>query len=80
MGFYDLYVTRRETRDGEWGFPVNLGSTVNSEFGDVCPTVSPDGRWLYFCDFPSSISQGGHGKTDIWKVPILQWPESKGTQ
>jgi len=80
MGFYDLYVTHRETKDGEWGFPVNLGPTVNSEFGDVCPTVSPDGRWLYFCDFPSSIRPGGHGKTDIWRVPILQWPESKGAQ
>jgi len=74
MGFYDLYVTHRETRDSEWGFPVNLGSTVNSEFGDICPTVSPDDRCLYFCDFPSSIRPGGHGNTDIWRVPILQWP------
>jgi Tol biopolymer transport system component/tetratricopeptide (TPR) repeat protein len=74
MGFYDLYVTHRKTKDGEWDFPVNLGPAVNTEFGEVCPTVSPDGRWLYFCDFPLHVRPGGHGKTDIWKTPILQWP------
>lgn len=74
MGFYDLYVTHRQTKDREWGLPVNLGSTINTEFGEVCPTISPDGRWLYFCDFPLHARPGGYGKTDIWKARVIQWP------
>jgi hypothetical protein len=45
-GGYDLWVAHRGP-DG-WRAPVNLGPTVNSEFNDYGPAVTPDGTTLYF--------------------------------
>jgi hypothetical protein len=45
------------------GEPVNLGSTVNSEFEEWGPSISADGLSLYF----SSRRPGGLGLSDIWK-------------
>ena len=56
-GGHDLYVSRRETPDAEWGTPVNLGSTVNSSADDWGPSLSPNGLELYF----TSKRSGGHG-------------------
>src|SRR6187401_3205435 len=30
FGGEDIYVSRRETRDGEWGLAVNLGPMINT--------------------------------------------------
>jgi hypothetical protein len=43
----DLYITTRGA-GGEWTAPRNLGPSVNSRATELCPIVSPDGRWLYF--------------------------------
>lgn len=43
----DLYVSFRK-KDGSWAPAVNLGSGVNSDSLDYCPSVSPDGRVLFF--------------------------------
>ena len=34
--------------DGSWGKPMNLGKAVNSEAADLRPSVTPDGRFLFF--------------------------------
>ena len=34
--------------DGGWTDPVNLGPGVNSNYGESCPTLSADGRFLFF--------------------------------
>ena len=46
LGGFDLYVARRE--GARWGTPRNLGPTVNSPAHEYDPTLSPDGRSLYF--------------------------------
>ena len=62
-GGHDLYVSRRETPDAEWGTPVNLGPTVNSSADDWGPSLSHNGLELYF----TSKRPGGHGGfSDIW--------------
>jgi hypothetical protein len=45
-GSGDLYVSHR--RGGEWSAPVNLGPAVNSSHDEFHPTLSRDGRTLYF--------------------------------
>ncbi|MHC4436795.1 MAG: LamG-like jellyroll fold domain-containing protein [Planctomycetota bacterium] len=45
----DLWVTTRDTKDDEWGTPVNLGSTVNSAYNEWEPSISADGLSLFFC-------------------------------
>ncbi|MGD8500599.1 MAG: hypothetical protein PVJ86_08115, partial [Phycisphaerales bacterium] len=66
-GDWDLWVTRRETTQDDWGEPVNLGPGVNSSSWDCAPSVSADGSTLVFW----SIRPGGYGASDIWQVPIL---------
>jgi hypothetical protein len=64
----DLWVTRRATVSDAWGLPVNLGPRVNlSAADDACPSISADGRTLYF----TSNRPGGYGGYDLWKVSII---------
>jgi Tol biopolymer transport system component len=43
----DLYVSFKE-QDGTWAKPINLGIAVNSNFSEFVPTISPDGKYLFF--------------------------------
>jgi len=65
---FDIWVTRRATIDDDWGVPVNLGSIVNSPIGEGTPSLSADGRTLFFALNPSGwfVSLD----SDIWQSPI----------
>jgi len=62
QGLYDIWVTTRETKDDEWGTPMNLGPPVNSSTWDGGACISADGLELYY----SSMRSGGYGDWDIW--------------
>ncbi len=47
LGGGDIYVAF-PAEDGGWSKPVNLGPGVNSEFGESCPSLSADGKYLFF--------------------------------
>ena len=47
IGDGDLYVSFR-TPDGAWTPPKNMGPAINSDKRDFCPTVTPDGKYLFF--------------------------------
>ena len=64
-GRNDLWVAKRATTSDPWGEPVNLGPTINSSMSDGAPSISSDGRMLFFSDY-SSPRPGGYGGTDIW--------------
>lgn len=59
-GSCDLYYVIKN--GNEWGKPKNLGKTVNSSSWDSQPSLSADGKTLYF----ASNRPGGFGKRDIW--------------
>ncbi len=61
-GGYDLYVTRRATRNSPWGPATNLGPKVNSVYDDGNLSVSSDGLELYF----ASNRPGGYGGDDLY--------------
>lgn len=61
-GSGDLYMTERNVF-GDWGIPVNLGSTINTPFEEASPFMSQDGKTLYF----SSVGHPGYGGFDIFK-------------
>jgi Tol biopolymer transport system component len=50
LGSMDLFVSLRAD-DGSWTEPVSLGSEVNSAASDFGPSVSPDGRFLFFSSY-----------------------------
>lgn len=59
-GSCDLYVSVRI--GDEWTKPKNLGPNVNSSEWESQPSLSADGRTLYFV----SDRRGGVGRRDIW--------------
>jgi glyoxylase-like metal-dependent hydrolase (beta-lactamase superfamily II) len=46
----DLWVCFRN-KDGNWGEAFNLGNAVNTPGTNFCPSLSPDGKYLFFCSF-----------------------------
>jgi len=47
FGSGDLYVSFK-TAEGGWTQAVNLGDAVNTEHLEFCPSVSRDGKYLFF--------------------------------
>lgn len=60
QGSCDLYSV--EKVGGEWQSPKNMGPKINSSSWDSQPSLSADGRLLFF----SSNRRGGVGGNDIW--------------
>jgi len=44
----DIYSASRRTARHQWSEPINLGPTVNSPASETRPSLSKDGRTLYF--------------------------------
>lgn len=59
-GSCDLYIAYK--LNGRWQRPKNMGRNVNSRAWDSQPSLSADGRILFF----SSNRKGGFGGNDIW--------------
>jgi Tol biopolymer transport system component len=62
IGGPDLYVTTRESPDAPWEPPQNLGPNVNSPAFDGQPSLSANGKTLYW----DSDRPDGFGDFDIW--------------
>lgn len=60
FGSCDLFITYKEGND--WLAPQNLGTNINSGEWESQPSLSADGRTLYFV----SDRRGSIGKRDIW--------------
>src|SRR5690606_30667553 len=60
MGRCDIYVSEKE--GDNWSKPINLGSPINTGGWESQPSLSADGRTLYFV----SDRSGGLGSYDIW--------------
>jgi len=61
-GSYDIWATTRKSTRDKWQRPVNLGRRVNSTDLDGGPSISADGRTLFF----QSYQPGEYGWIDIW--------------
>lgn len=60
FGSCDLYIAYRV--EGRWQRSTNMGKNVNSRSWESQPSLSADGRILFF----SSNRRGGYGGNDIW--------------
>jgi Tol biopolymer transport system component len=68
-GTLDLWITTRSDISdfSNWTSPTNLGSTVNSIYNDLTPTLAKDGLVLYFMsNRPSPWRPFGSGNFDVW--------------
>ncbi|MFC7000031.1 OmpA family protein [Rufibacter roseus] len=69
FGSCDLYISYRI--GDNWSKPRNMGKNVNTTAWDSQPSLSADGRTLYF----SSNRHGGQGAEDIW---VTRYQDDKG--
>ena len=60
VGRCDLYWSIR--RGDKWSTPQNMGKPINTTFRETQPSITADGRTLYF----ASDRPGGKGNHDIW--------------
>ncbi len=68
---WDMCLTSRKTKNIAWGKPVNLGPSVNTPYHEDGPSVSADGRTLYFCYYYVGTPRpGGYGGADLWQATI----------
>jgi len=61
FGRHDLYISFRN-KDGTWSDPRNLGSAINSETEDSCPSITPDGKYFFF----KTVKSGDLGYNPYW--------------
>lgn len=47
-GSSDMYISFKQP-DGSWGKAINFGDEINTEGEDGGGTVTPDGKYLFFC-------------------------------
>jgi len=50
-GFGDLDIYVSFNIEGKWSNPLNLGDKINTYSHEVAPSVSPDGKYLFFTTF-----------------------------
>lgn len=65
-GVEDIFVCHRSA-DGKWSSPKNIGSRINTSFQELCPSLSADGKTLYF----STNGRKGKGSFDIYSASRL---------
>ncbi|MDR0941907.1 MAG: OmpA family protein [Bacteroidales bacterium] len=71
-GSCDIYITYYAL--GQWTMPKNIGAPINTKAWESQPSLSADGKTLYFV----SNRDGGKGKKDIWvsrNVSEGKWSE-----
>ncbi|MCL5279413.1 MAG: SMP-30/gluconolactonase/LRE family protein [Planctomycetes bacterium] len=64
LGGYEVWMTRRPSKDAAWTEPVRLGMP-SGILGPV--SLSPDGQWGYFTEHPDELSRTG----DLWMAPLI---------
>jgi outer membrane protein OmpA-like peptidoglycan-associated protein len=76
LGRCDIYISQK--RGDDWSKPFDLSPPVNTSGWESQPSISSDGRTLYFV----SNRKGGYGGYDIWKSVLTPkgWgePENLG--
>lgn len=62
LGSCDLWLTY--VKGDRWQIPIHMPDNVNSKYKETQPSLSADGKTLYF----ASNRPGGQGDMDIWKT------------
>jgi outer membrane protein OmpA-like peptidoglycan-associated protein/tetratricopeptide (TPR) repeat protein len=65
-GRCDIYYSVRE--GNVWSAPINIGKPINSKDWEAQPSISADGREMYFV----SNRKSGKGKMDIWHSRLIE--------
>jgi Tol biopolymer transport system component len=67
FGGGDLWISFRK-ESGGWSRPINMGDKVNSSSLDYCPSITPDGKFLFFTSNKGTQSIISEGKLTYDKI------------
>ncbi len=67
VGGSDLYLSYH--RNGQWTEPAHL-PLVNTEHREFAPSVSPDGRYLFFTSFRPPPGETESRLGDIYQIDL----------
>lgn len=59
---HDIYIAFKANK-GSWTAPINLGEQINTDVNETCPSISPDGKFIFFSRYNDL-----NGKPDIYWV------------
>ncbi|MGD9020879.1 MAG: hypothetical protein PVF46_03725, partial [Lysobacterales bacterium] len=76
LGGGDIYVAF-PAGDGGWQKPVNLGPGVNSAFSESCPSLSADGKFLFFSRYDE---EGGESQIYWVSAEVIGQANSRPAQ
>ena len=62
IGGQDLYISFKN-KNGFWTKAKNMGRAINSPYAEICPSISNDGKYLFF-------TSRRRGKADIFWIDI----------
>ena len=55
-----IYIKFRDNDEKSWGSPIKLNNSINTSYGETCPSLSPDEKYMFFCRYSN--------KSDIYWV------------
>jgi hypothetical protein len=55
-GQLDLYISFRDKATDTWSEAINIGEKINTDVQEGFPTVSPDGKYLFFTRYNQEMS------------------------
>jgi len=76
LGRCDLYISFKRN-DGSWTKAINMGKEINSNGNEYTPSVSPDGKYLFFMSSRTAYKQYSEIQISYdKKIEILNNPEN----
>ena len=78
IGKFDIWYSKR-TGNNQWSAPINMAKPINSTMDEGCPSISPDGKTIYFVRCESMDLKEGNGcklmmaqkkSKDFWEKPV----------
>jgi len=75
FGSWDTYICLRQG-DGGWTPPINLGPGFNSSASEACPTISSDGRYLFFASRRQTSALKGKAGTPPTRDRDSYWVDT----
>lgn len=77
MGSRDIYVAQKNKK-GEWGPSVNIGPTLNTQYGEEGVFIHPDGKTMYFSSQGHKTMGGYDIFKSIYENGVWSEPENLG--
>lgn len=79
LGDRDIYMSTKDEK-GKWGKAVNLGPTINTQWGEEGIFIHPDGKTIYFSSQGHKTMGGYDIFKSVWDETTKTWstPENLG--